>query len=459
MAALATPSSSWSLDHPTHLSHSVSGRAGVVSVAPGLLSIPLRHNLTEWPGVGTDRGMLCKPRRAGAARLPTLCAASHGNPEMRAGLEALAGPNFAHWLFSLVYPLVAAIDDALVKNGAADANVLLTWGRNPRYYFFQRKLEELLDAQCTRGEFDRNAVVDARGCDASVWLYVPRLQWYSAPYWRRMPAFSRALAKRLASSRSALDCGMHLGADGVGLGKVLVLLRNEANSLGAGRGARREGLDRHAFGLDRACQAEFAQRSVAAFGVQVECLRLNSSVPLRVVASIFSGSDSMPTLGLMAMHGAGLANAIFMRRGAVLVEIDAAINAMNDRSMYQWLTNSIGIHGYKLYLNQAGVRHFPVVRIARYRPSSRNASVIVLDQGSYRRSVKVTPQILDGALRNASAIARGCDAHARVASWTAANFRATYVDGRAVVDGRGFELHASKAPGDWHEKLKGWRKM
>jgi len=420
---VVAPMSAWSADHPKSLTHHLAG-AGVLSVAPGLLSIPLHGNLTEWPGNGNDRGLLCKPRHAEGARLTTVCASSHGNPEMKAGLEAQAGPNYAHWLFALVYPLVTAIDDALAKSGATDVNILLTWGRNRRYYFFRAKLEELFDTQCQSGEFHRSAVVDARGCDFSAWLHTPRLQWYSASFWRRMRAFSLSLSRRLASSRSPLDCGWrHLG---LGLGRLLVLQRNDPK--GGAHRARGEGLDRHAWGLERACQPDFVRASVSTFGAQIECFRLNGSVPLHSVASIFSGGDNTPTLGLVAVHGAGLANAIFMRPGAVLVEIDAAINGLNDRSMYQWLTNAIGVHGYKLYLNRAGVRHFPVVTPARMRPSLRNASVLVPNQGNYRQSVTVTPRILDGALRNASAIARGCDAHALVAVWAAANFRATYVD-------------------------------
>ncbi|KAL3893531.1 MAG: hypothetical protein SGPRY_014166 [Prymnesium sp.] len=372
-------------------------------LSPGLLAAQADGVIKRWPGSGDSNGLLCGADRAA---VPFACASSIGNPEMRAGLEAQNGPNYAHWMFAFVYPLISLLDSTLNITGADNVNVFLSWGRNVRYRFFNDQIRQVLNLSCSYGKFASLAAHDGEHCATMGRLHVHRLAWYSHPFWRNARAFAASLSRRLGVERAPIRCEGEASVRSAA--RVLILLRNNGT---------KEAKNRHVWGLERACTAEYTKLSPSHFGAQIECLRLSRSVPMRQTASAFSGSDVRPTIGLIAGHGAGLANVVFLRPGAVMIEIDAAFNARNDRNMFQLLSYHTGIHAYKLWLNRLGVRYFPEVTPVRIRPSIHNASIPAIQQGCYCQSVTILPQMLDESVRNASSLARGCDDYRAVAAW------------------------------------------
>ena len=421
-------------DAPTisHLNHSkavlsnASATLWDMSAAPGLYAVAPGPAAESWPGAGVfhgERGILCRPRgvQVNTTTLPMVCATSSGNPEMKAGLEAINGPNYAHWLFALVYPLLASVDDTLNRTGAQHVNLLLTWGRNARYNYFSPTLGSLLDADCQFNTYSPLAVSDARHCTTLARLHVSRMSWYARPFWSRAWAFADSISAWLGHVRSSLVCqGTSLNA----VGRVIVMLRNDHVA------KNRESWNRHVWGLEKACTPAFQEWAIGRLGVQLECIRLNHSMPMRQVAKLVGGGDADPTIGMLAGHGAGLANIVFLRPGAVMLEIDAAVNARNDRNMFQQLAWHIGVRSYKIWLNREGKRHFPAVTPAHYRPSIRNASKLTVQQGCYCASVTVPPSLLEEMMRNASSLARGCadnhTEHHAVKAWAEQTFRSTY---------------------------------
>ena len=421
-------------DAPTisHLNHSKAALSNAsatlwdMSAAPGLYAVAPGPAAESWPGAGVfhgERGILCRPRgvQVNTTTLPMVCATSSGNPEMKAGLEAINGPNYAHWLFALVYPLLASVDDTLNRTGAQHVNLLLTWGRNARYNYFSPTLGSLLDADCQFNTYSPLAVSDARHCTTLARLHVSRMSWYARPFWSRAWVFADSISARLGHVRSSLVCqGTSLNA----VGRVIVMLRNDHVA------KNRESWNRHVWGLEKACTPAFQEWAIGRLGVQLECIRLNHSMPMQQVAKLVGGGDADPTIGMLAGHGAGLANIVFLRPGAVMLEIDAAVNARNDRNMFQQLAWHIGVRSYKIWLNREGKRHFPAVTPAHYRPSIRNASKLTVQQGCYCASVTVPPSLLEEMMRNASSLARGCadnhTEHHAVKAWAEQTFRSTY---------------------------------
>ena len=76
------------------------------------------------------------------------------------------------------------------------------------------------------------------------------------------------------------------------------------------------------------------------------------------------GALGQPTVGLVASHGAGLANAFFLRPSALLAEIDSIRNALVARNYFQYLAAALGLRPFKVWLSTLGIRSSVSKRMA-----------------------------------------------------------------------------------------------
>mmetsp|Transcript_7705 Transcript_7705/g.22869 ORF Transcript_7705/g.22869 Transcript_7705/m.22869 type:complete len:245 (-) Transcript_7705:47-781(-) len=164
--------------------------------------------------------------------------------------------------------------------------------------------------------------------------------------------------------------------------------------------ARLERLTRQVYGIERACDQTYAAAAYERTGALLECATVDRTSSLRQNAQAFGGH----TIALVGGHGAGLANVLFLRPGAMLFEIDATVNLNNDRNMYQLLADAVGVVPTKVWLDLRG-QHYanapskPVrFRISPKRPNSTGGWL----KGAYTASVKLTKSVLDQIVTNAT---------------------------------------------------------
>lgn len=328
-----------------------------------------------------------------------LCATTASNPELRAA----RGFNYAHLLLAFVYPLLMAPEAGALRDGTA-RELLVAYGKIAMSSFGARDhLPRLLgpNVTCQQELVSHEMIQAVCGGDREQVIHVriPHMAFYNRSYFSRAHAFADLVSSRLRISRVPLapsaGCMMHDALPAPM--RIVVLLRGnntQPKSL--------ETRQRLIHGLHLACDAQYAAAIRQRTGAQLECASLSAKSTILQNARAIGGER---TIALVSGHGAGLANIVFLRPGAALVEIDSVGNKHNDRNMYQLLARAVGVVPTKVWLDHDG-RHYPELvsqpvrwRISPKRPGSAGGWL----KGSYSASVRIEPTTLESIVRNATA--------------------------------------------------------
>jgi len=333
----------------------------------------------------------CRYYNAGALG-GTVCADTASNPELKAG----RGPNYAHFMLALVYPLLTAMDAGMLRDGSA-SQLMLVYGSQNMVLVARHKLERILGSNvtCKRALISEDELKAACSRERVITVRVPVMSFYNRTFYSRARLFADVVSSRLGLYRLPLVRPARSVGQVTGLDlRIVVLLRaNSTNSKSL------EVRERQVHNLSLACDPQYARALGERAGVQLECVSLGAQSSMEQNARAIGGER---TIGLLAGHGAGLANLIFMRPGAVLVEIDSVANKDTDRNMYQMLAHAVGVVPTKLWLDNAG-RHYPGLqsqpvrhRISPKRPGSTGGWL----KGRYSSNVLLKEAVLAATVHN-----------------------------------------------------------
>jgi len=253
---------------------------------------------------------------AGVTATKACVVSRRGNPEFEASPR-----NYAHWLLAHAYPAVlefARQATVRIDSVAVDDSVA---GWAPQYRAV------LAPWNVSFG--------GTRDCGVTVEVAVPHLSFCTREYWRDAHAFAVFLRRRLVVPREKRT--------------VFLLLRDDKKN------------DRSwdVRGLAEACADADWRRE---WGPDVRCGSFSQDTPLRDVAQELGNAGA-----LIAAHGAGLANAVFLPPGASVVELDAAPHRSHNRFFYAELARNLGLAYRKLWLfdneEDATTAHFSEVSL------------------------------------------------------------------------------------------------
>lgn len=305
----------------------------------------------------------------------TLCVQASPNPEF-----AKNPSNFAHWLLAHVQPLVAALlTTGINPHNIFTSQLLIAHGKNralprwtPQYVQFFGA-----GATCTREvvTFDPNATASFRlgqNCARTVRISVPaysfcRPQFWTQSAWRRVGS---ALAAQLHQSTSLSASAAATAA--TANGRIVVVTRPP-------------GKERHVLGLEAACNLT---------APLVHCVTLAKSLPLVHVARLFGPGIG----GIVAGHGAAIANVLFAAPGTRLAEIDNIRSVEFARNFYQQLAVALRLRPFKVWLDGDG---------QRFCPSTVLGCPVGASPG-YRSHVRLLPSVLRDVLREVASGEGGC---------------------------------------------------
>ena len=306
-----------------------------------------------------------------ASRGATACVVSSPHPEF-----AASPLNYAHWLLAHAYPTVVALDAtgaafSRIRFGLAlgENELLRTWAApyasllRPANVSFgvefvtlrtegasvevplgkgassaSRACAALGLSDCAsvkealRG-LEKDAMPPPTDCDVRVAVSAPHLSFCDDRYWRGLPAFAASVRRRYP-----------------------VLSTPETPRLFVLRRAPRDdeiGRRWDVSGLSALCEAPLLQDAVT-LGVAVECGAFDQATPLGDVAKTLGRATAF-----VAAHGAGLANVVFLPRGAAVFELDAADHAPRSRQFYQVAARELGLRPEKVWLDATGLRQTP----------------------------------------------------------------------------------------------------
>ena len=315
----------------------------------------------------------CSPPNSQTHTPRTLCVQASPNPEF-----AKNPSNFAHWLLAHVHPLVAALLAADVQpRDIFTSQLLIAHGQNRALPRWVPQFVQFFgpDATCTKQNlaFEANTTTDfdrSHNCARTVRISVPvysfcRPQFWATPAWRRVGS---ALAAQLhqftsLSASAAAATSMAAAAAAATAGRIVVVTRPAAK-------------ERHVLGLQAACNLTTPL---------VSCVTLSKSLPLAHVARLFGPGVG----GIVAGHGAALANLLFAAPGARLAEIDNIRSVEFARNFYQQLATALGLRPFKVWLDGDGQRFCP--------PTVLGCPVGA--SPGYRSNVRVLPGVLRDVLR------------------------------------------------------------
>lgn len=99
-----------------------------------------------------------------------------------------------------------------------------------------------------------------------------------------------------------------------------------------------------------------------AAAVEVTCLFISHSSPLATVAQTIRDAK-----GLVGVHGAGMANVVFLRPGSAVIELDSLRNVRTVRMMYLDIASALGLDAAKHWSNDEGRKVCPLA-LARCAP-------------------------------------------------------------------------------------------
>lgn len=338
--------------------------------------------------------------RRGALLLAALAASVSAQPTRRVCVrsapneEFSASPlNFAHWLLAHAYPTVVALD-ALGGDAWDAVRFPLVYGENGLLTHWRRKYEALLapsvlefplenasvahvgaDGTARRANIplfgggvaarvrgacaafgvgdcgDVAAAVEAVAADAApatvdgdcaaqVSIRVPHLAFCDPAYWDDLPVFAARVRRRfrIAGTSAALLAP-----------KIFVLARSRRPPAPAGEEPVGRSWD--VDGLEALCASREILDRIAASGVGVECGTFDADTPLEAVAEALGSATA-----LVAAHGAGLANLVFLPEGAAVYELDAAGHAAFNRPFYGRAARAAGLRYDKVWLDASGAR-------------------------------------------------------------------------------------------------------
>ena len=152
-------------------------------------------------------------------------------------------------------------------------------------------------------------------------------------------------------------------------------------------------------GLAEACETGAAHQLGAAAGVEVACGAWSHDTPLAEVARELGAADA-----LIGAHGAGLANAAFLRPGAAVVELDAHAHRRSNRHFFGALSAALGLRYQKAWLDAGGAR--VTVDPAGLRNCTRrrtgDGSIIVGNSDAELRDANVLPYLAPAAISAAT---------------------------------------------------------
>ncbi len=370
----------------------------------------------------TKLELRCRARLA-TRTTPTLCVSAGHNPEM-----AAASRNYGHFVLAFLYPLFNA-SSLLKRDGQPPVHLRVAHGNNVAPLYFRQKIEVLLDllpcasARVAAEDHDhigQHKVGDQSwqsgggGCDEHVRVSVPfgSMEGWSTPegspsYWRDFKEAADRISLRVGLLRAPLPLprapdptlttamrwrgGASASATASACPRIVVLQRR----------SRDDALGRRVDGLERACSREFGASVMARHGVRISCVSFNMSTSMREIG-VRVGDAS---IGLVGVHGAGMANLLFLRPRAAFVEIDALANVKTDRRIHLLAASAIGLSPAKVWLDGRGNQHFPTTT-----PVRRGARGLI--KGYYTASVRITEDTLAAIVANISR-GRVADADAR----------------------------------------------
>jgi len=100
--------------------------------------------------------------------------------------------------------------------------------------------------------------------------------------------------------------------------------------------------------------AQFLDDVGRRYGVRVHCGTFDAQTPLVDVATTLGTAR-----GLIAAHGAGLSNSVFLPRRAKVFELDSVFHAESNRPFYGHLALAAGLRYEKVWLDGTGSRRYP----------------------------------------------------------------------------------------------------
>ena len=270
----------------------------------------------------SQRVLTCTP--SSAAQRPVHCFQVSPNPEY-----AQAPSNYAHWLLAHLYPLLAGAYELLGKSigQLAGSTIRIGHGENTVLPKFASRYEELWDVTCSSDRMSNSTLLE--GCTAVFQFSLPRYTMCVRDEWRVGAFRSHWLA--ISDHLFALLLKAERGSVEP-LQRLIVLQRDDSRSRANSN-----------FGLEGACEAAAA---LPGWSMPCTSARFNHSVPLHSVVSQLGMATAF-----LAAHGAGMANVVFLRRGAVVAEVDSAENVRKARLYYQWMATAAGLRPHKVWLH------------------------------------------------------------------------------------------------------------
>ena len=271
------------------------------------------------------------------------CISASPNPEF-----ANNPKNYGHFLLALVFPIFVAWREQMgdAEFGTAVQSLLIFHGHNRLATRWWPQWAQITSGRCI-GHILRTSGA-AVGCTHRLEISgATKYSFCSKAYWR-----SQALAQFAGDFRRLLLGMRRPSGDTHG---VLVMQRpmprNGTTTRGAAPlvGAR---------GLHLACESSYAAYAAAHVtdGAAVSCLHATLATPLRQVLQLLSSAR-----GIVGFHGAAMANGVFLRAGAALIELDALPNVRYTRNMHLDAASAVGARTAKLWTASSGIRVCPLL--------------------------------------------------------------------------------------------------
>ena len=260
--------------------------------------------------------------------------------------EFYASPrNYAHWLLAHVYPTIVKLAKTTSFQSIDVGPDLAYW--SPQY-------RELLAP--------RN-VTFLGGGDECLPVEVPHLSFCTLEYWRHVDVLALFLQRRF----------QHVQSGGKKI--MFILLREDRD--------RSWDVD----GLTDACADKQWRETY-----KVVCGSFSQRTPLSEVAKALGN-----VRGIIAAHGAGLANVVFLSPGATVIELDAGEHRSYNRFFYGELAKNLGLRYRKVWLghvkdeiqNCTQIRHDGTMIHGNSDPELLEARI-----RSYNRPAKIDRQML-----------------------------------------------------------------
>ena len=254
--------------------------------------------------------------------------------------------NYAHFLLAGVSSIVQALERAHLLSATPHLQLMLSpglglWSEDASLDQWEGRMMEMFSP------WDMTLNGTASAASPRLNCAVPHLSFCDPEYWAgsKFPVLRSFLRSR-PQFVQFYDGGPPAPAPADPSFRVFVVLRSSSPTTG-----RRAGHD--IIGLREACES-YAFRTRGSPRLSVECGSFSADEPLVEVAEKLSVVNV-----LIAAHGAGLANMLFLPDGATVIELDSTAHAASSRPFFQHLAASLSLPADKIWLDfPRGRRHF-----------------------------------------------------------------------------------------------------